>query len=298
MVPVVISATPYTSNPVGGILFENIAVYSKEPHLRPFEWQDASSGSVIQNIQGDIRVVTQEGETTIFNIDQDLLESWYPNIALLADLTPWSGDLTGIPFGDRSCETKDIRFRGDTDFLIRVEEPGEVQLNLINRPVGKYEDLPPIVTLAGLDENEIELGRTTAISFRVDSPGIYRCRCSGTQSTVSIVQSSNPWGVDNSTRPLHLFHATGRFAFFIPQGTKLCALRASGAGEGERVSIAVYDPDECLIDERNDLYATDLIRLEDPILGIWSVELKKPEIGVLEDVYIQVLGLPPVIWIE
>src|SRR5690606_9460473 len=97
---------------------------------------------------------------------------------------------------------------------------------------------------------------------------------------------------------IRLFATTGDFFFYVPAGTREFGVKIYGEGLGEGVKASLYGPDGKLIEEKDDIAAAHQMTIELPQTSkgdVYKVELKKPGKLFLEDHYIDLLGVPPLL---
>ncbi len=95
---------------------------------------------------------------------------------------------------------------------------------------------------------------------------------------------------------MHLFRPQGRLYFAVPGSVKRFAVQVIGAGSQERVHARLLDETGRLVEEKKDIAAPYVFLVDRREISdrpeIWSLSLQKPSRGILEDVTIQVLGIP------
>jgi hypothetical protein len=71
----------------------------------------------------------------------------------------------------------------------------------------------------------------------------------------------------------------------------------SGGNAAERVKAGLYSPAGELVEEEDSILGRQfaVTRERAPAGEIWSLRLDRPSEGVLEDYYVQLQGLPPVL---
>jgi hypothetical protein len=84
--------------------------------------------------------------------------------------------------------------------------------------------------------------------------------------------------------------------FTVPGNVSRFALQISGAGTAETVKATIRDATNRVVATQDDIASPHLFVLEreDNVPPeIWSIRLEKATTGVLEDVAIRALGIPP-----
>jgi hypothetical protein len=98
--------------------------------------------------------------------------------------------------------------------------------------------------------------------------------------------------------PIHFFRATGDFFFLVPAGVKEFGVKVAGASLGERVKASLWDPNGKRVEQRDNIAQPHLfvVAREDNVQGeVWKLRVERPSEGVLEDFFVELLGIPPLV---
>jgi hypothetical protein len=120
---------------------------------------------------------------------------------------------------------------------------------------------------------------------------------SGPNATIRPIRCSAPWAFLQTANGLHLFRCTGRLFFAVPAGVERFALHVSGEGTGETVKATLRDAAGQVVGEQDNIalpYVFVPQRNKTGATEIWSLTLERASAGVLEDVTILSLGIPPI----
>ncbi len=134
-------------------------------------------------------------------------------------------------------------------------------------------------------------------TFQAAQAGPYRLVCEPGNSTTQVVSCNLPIGLYSERAPFHLLGTTGDVYFCVPAGVQEFGIRVSGGGEGESVKAAVYDAADQKVGEQDNIDGRQFL-LQRPAPGdteIWRLQLLKPSQGVIEDYYVQLQGIPPIL---
>ena len=100
--------------------------------------------------------------------------------------------------------------------------------------------------------------------------------------------------------PIHLMKGLGTFYFYVPSGVTEFYVEAAGDG-GERVKVSVYDPAGNLVANKDQIGVVHkfVVSRKDTSKGeIWSLKTEMPTDFSCEDFYIDILGIPPILYTE
>jgi hypothetical protein len=96
---------------------------------------------------------------------------------------------------------------------------------------------------------------------------------------------------------VNLIRPAGTLYFLIPAGVKRFALQIEGQGTAETVKAVVRDASGRVAEQEDNIGAPHVFILgrdRVTLAEIWSVTFDRASQGVLEDVSIQMLGVPPI----
>jgi hypothetical protein len=134
--------------------------------------------------------------------------------------------------------------------------------------------------------------------FTAAETGVYRIDCQPGSHTVRIASSSHAALIASESGPLHLLNTSGEFFFLVPAGARQAAVRFWGSGDLERVSAAVFDPSGKQVWKQDDISTAQSCTIQRKDAGhneIWRLKLSRPKVGVLEDHYVEMRGIPTIL---
>ena len=152
-------------------------------------------------------------------------------------------------------------------------------------------------------------GETTKLNPKVeDKQLVYRLRPRNTgphrlhwqgdsKTTIRPVRWSAPGAILGESLGVNLIRPVGTLYFSVPAGVKRFALQITGQGTAETVKAIIRDASGRVVDQKDNIAARHVFVLERDkvaLAEIWSITLDRASEGVLEDVSIQALGVPPV----
>jgi hypothetical protein len=122
--------------------------------------------------------------------------------------------------------------------------------------------------------------------------------CDAGAHTVRVASSSHAALIAADSGPIHLLNTAGEFYFLVPAGVKECAVRFWGSGDLERVSALIADPAGREVWKQADISSAQSYQIQRQDPGrdeVWRFGLSRPGLGVLEDHYVELRGIPTVI---
>ena len=150
-------------------------------------------------------------------------------------------------------------------------------------------------------------GKTELITAAADRDGIY-CLTVGAESVWMTVQIENPFAVAGTPvslikhiavggRPVGDVKGIQPLYFHVPKGTKSFTVSVGAGGPGEDAWLQVFAPDGKIVVDKADGFdrAEEFtIKVPEGADGkAWRVEIKQPDWGYLEDVVLNLKGVPP-----
>jgi hypothetical protein len=141
-------------------------------------------------------------------------------------------------------------------------------------------------------------GRETPYNFKAAETGAFRIVCEPRSWTATVNSPGRHLCLYSQSARFHLLGTTGRFWFWVPPGTKEFGVKVSGEEGTERIKAGLYDPAGGKLEEKDNIAEVYqfVASIKDPSSGgIWSLRFDKPGTGVLEDFYVHLQGLPPLL---
>jgi hypothetical protein len=265
----------------------------------------ASPMTRLRNVRGSFVHHTPEGETEL-TLDAEQIGKWWPDQGLLDKIPRRAFDWrkTTPPASEFVAEASggSFRLRGRATLLVWGQADCRVELTVKTEPVGRHDPIVGVMTLTTpngeanqMDPNVRENQATYAFTPRTTGP--HRLDWQGnSNTTMRPLSCSAPCTLFGESLGLNMIRPLGTLYFGVPAGVERFALQVAGAGTAETVKVEVRDASQRLVDQRDNIAAPHVFVLErQPArpAETWSVTFQRATDGVLEDVAVQTLGIPP-----
>jgi hypothetical protein len=266
----------------------------------------ASPVTGLRNLTGSLTVESPTGEH-FYTLEAAQLDEWFPAQGLVAQIPrmafEWNETelaVTEVSAGDKGTT---FRLRGEAALLVWGEADRSIELVARVEPVGHHTPSVGVMNLTTPD------GQTTKLTPKVEDKqlvyrltprktGPHRLHWQGdSKTTIRLVQWSAPAAILGGPLGMNLIRPAGTLYFPIPAGVKRFALQIEGQGTAETVKAVVRDASGHVADQEDNIAAPHVFVLERDkvtLAEIWSVTFDRASEGVLEDVSIQTLGVPPI----
>jgi CubicO group peptidase (beta-lactamase class C family) len=200
-----------------------------------------------------------------------------------------------------------VRQRGHGEYILWAQAGQEIAFTLGLQRVGKSTTPQMSVDVVAPSGERASLPKMTgagekSYSFPAKQAGPYRIVCEAGTSTVQVVSCNLPVGLYSERAPFHLLGPAGDVYFCVPAGVLEFGVRVSGGGEGESVKAVICDAAGAknlspVRDEKDNIDGHQFLFHRPPTADteIWRLQLVKPSQGVLEDYYVQLQGIPPIL---
>lgn len=285
---------------VGNIAFNDCVIVDPIDR-RPISLHDASGGRRLEGVTGSL-VVERADKREKIELDQALMDSWFPFQARRR-FPPYPGRNGPFePVAAAASQTNkwpcNVRQRNRAEWLVWAEAGDEVAFSVRVQPVGKAALEAAPLSWIGPSGKETKLGAVNGAldaGFRAVETGAHRLVCDPGSQTVAIPESNRRVAMFAPGSRFHLLGYSGVLYFYVPANTEAFAARVSGEGPGERVKATLLDPAGNVVEQRDDIEGHQFLveRPGEPVGAVWSLRLERPSKGVLEDVYVELQGLPP-----
>lgn len=288
----------------GGVEFANLTVHERGE--RPLmDFQDFI-GANLKGITGTI-AVERAGKRTVYRLDRDVVSQWIPYDTVLEIPPVALDDLRLRPVADPPAPAPEKlphhRVRGHGLYLIHAAASDEVRLRLRHQAVGRQpgERMPVHAvgpTGEGFKQASVPLGEEAEYTFTADDTGTFALLCEPGRHTVQLLSASNAVCIAGCQGRIHLLGTTGDFYFFVPGDARRFGLRFQGEGDAERLSAAVCDAEGAVRWQQADIGRSESFTVDREPTDqgeVWRLRIDRPEMGVLEDVYLGLHGIPAVL---
>jgi hypothetical protein len=272
---------------------------------RPLDYQDRAGGLKLAQITGTL-TVERGNERTVHRLDQKLLDQWLPFQAFKQfppfRMEDWHWETAAPEPNAQDGWSCAVRQRGHGEFGFLAEPGQEIAFTLglqrvgrtgtpkmavaVLAPSGERSDMPE---MAGEGQRDYE--------YRAAETGLHRILCEPGASTARVLSSKHPVVLYSERAPFHLLGTTGDLYFCVPAGIREFGIRISGGGEGENARATVYDPAGRKVAEQDNIEGHQFL-LQPPSTRrteIWQLQMAKPSQGVIEDYFLQLQAIPPLL---
>jgi len=260
----------------------------------------------LRNLTGSLTVESPDGERS-YKLDTTQLAEWFPTRGLVARIPrfafDWQKTKAHVTSASAAAKAESFRLRREAALLVWGEAGRPVELVAQFEPVGRHTPSVGVVTVTTPDAKTSKLKpepkeKKSAYRFTPRKTGPHRLHWQGDSATTfRPVYCSVPVAILGEPLGANLIRPVGTLYFPVPTGVKRFAAQVAGQGTGETVQATIRDAAGRIVDQRDNIAAPYVFVLERDsatVTEIWSITLQRAGEGVLEDVSIQTLGVPPI----
>ncbi len=302
--PIVFANARGNFEPIGGVEFVDCVV-SDEIERLPIAYLDFAGGLELNEVVGTITLM-RGGRKSEYKLTRDLLNQWFPSQKFKVFPPFVSGDLTKFeplfpkaqfPHGISS----NARLRSRAEFLVWAQKGEQVSFTLSVQPVGSAVVQPAnvkVIAPSGKTVEAKEFHGEVRNEFVANETGAYRIVCEVGRATVTMKSCTHRFCMFASDSVFHFLGTIGKFYFFVPSGVREFGIKVSGDSDAERVRVIVCDERGQVLDEKdNILHAHQFVITREKFEQdeIFVLRFERPSVGVLEDFYVQLQGIPPLL---
>ncbi|MBI2298965.1 MAG: right-handed parallel beta-helix repeat-containing protein [Armatimonadetes bacterium] len=301
--PILLGAGQTGDQPVGGIVLDVLVRDALE--RKPFAFADSSDVG-LQEVTGTLRL-ERGGKTVELPLTKEQLAEWVPATRYRALPRVALKGLALLPVGGAPAADQRVApfawLRGKGLLGVYARQGETVSLTFEEGQVGNYGGRAMPIEVTGPDGKvqkvgEAEFQQATEVSFTAPADGFYRVSADAGANRFRVTAASHAVVLIGEPGSVHLIGAVGRLYFWVPKGTREFAVRVYGEGVAEAVQAALLDPSGKTVDEKDDIASVHQFEvvLPQPSAGeAWSIRLNRPAHGVLEDHYVDLRGVPPLL---
>ncbi|MDT7893033.1 MAG: right-handed parallel beta-helix repeat-containing protein [Armatimonadota bacterium] len=301
--PVMFASARGNFEPIGGVEFIDCVVRDKVERLPMAFFNPA--GVELTDVIGTLTLI-RDGRATKFELTRELINEWFPQQAFKvfpkfevkgAKFVPLFPDAK-FPQGVSST----ARLRGVAEFLVWANAGEKVAFTLKVLPVGKVEVRPAKVAITtpsgkviGMKDAVAE--RDNDYEFVADETGAFRITCDAGNATVTLSKCTHRFCLFAGEGTFHFLGTVGEFFFLVPKGVREFGVKVMGGDGTELVKVTVRDGVGRVVAERDNIALGQfaITRENEESDEIFSVKFERPSIGVLEDFFVQLQGIPPLL---
>jgi hypothetical protein len=301
--PIVFASARGNFEPIGGVEFIDCVVRDKVERLPMAFFNPA--GVELTDVIGTLTLI-RDGRATKFELTRELINEWFPQQAFKvfpkfevkgAKFVPLFPDAK-FPQGVSST----ARLRGVAEFLVWANAGEKVAFTLKVLPVGKVEVRPAklaITTPSGkvIGMKDVIAERDNDYEFVADETGAFRITCDAGNATITLSKCTHRFCLFAGEGTFHFLGTVGEFFFLVPKGVREFGVKVMGGDGTELVKVTVRDGVGRVVAERDNiaLWQFAITRENEESDEIFSVKFERPSIGVLEDFFVQLQGIPPLL---
>jgi hypothetical protein len=268
----------------------------------------ASPLTRLRDLSGALTYQCPDGRRT-HTLDASQLAEWFPDQGLV-DRIPrldfdWRKSEPIAADRPPADDAATFRLRREAALLVWGTQGGTVELTATIEPVGRHTPAQGIMTLTAPTGRSRRLkplaegaGDSLTYSFTPQATGAHRLDWRGDgRDTIRPVKCSAPLAFFGESVGVNMIRPVGKLYFPIPAGVGRFAIQVAGAGTAETVRATVRDDEGRLVDRQDNIALPRVFvlrRAGRERTEIWSITFEKASEGVLEDVSVQTLGIPPV----
>jgi len=301
--PIMFASARGNFEPIGGVEFIDCVVRDKVERLPMAFFNPA--GVELTDVIGTLTLI-RDGRVTKFELTRELLNEWFPQQAFKvfpkfevkgAKFVPLFPDAK-FPQGVSST----ARLRGVAEFLVWANAGEKVAFTLKVLPVGKVEVRPAklaITTPSGkvIGMKDAVAERDNDYEFVADETEAFRITCDAGNATVTLSKCTHRFCLFAGEGTFHFLGTVGEFFFLVPKGVREFGVKVMGGDGTELVKVTVRDGVGRVVAERDNIALGQfaITRENEESDEIFSVKFERPSIGVLEDFFVQLQGIPPLL---
>ena len=265
----------------------------------------ASPMTGLRNVSGSLKVESPSG-TKSYTLDEKQLSEWFPTQGLVARIPRFEFDWRKVkPIATEAASSKGntFRLRREASWILWGTAGQPIELTARMERVGKYTPSADLLEVTAADGDTKKLKPTASddqavYSFSPKTTGPYRLHWKGEGGeTLRFTRCSAPVVILAEGLGAGFIRPVGTLYFALPGGVTRCALVVGGAGTAETVKATVRDASGSVVDTQDNIAAPHVFLLERDTAEsteTWSVTFERASEGVMEDVSLQAVGMPPV----
>jgi hypothetical protein len=303
--PIVFMASQRAGEPLGGVEFLDCLVPDVRG-VKPMALVDMAGGTALKGVTGTL-VLQQGAEKREVVLTPQVLAEWMPSTGLKAiPLVKLTG-LTLTPITPEVAVKPDAlafaRLRQAARLALYAQQGDLVSLRVGYFRVAKYSGNPlPMIVRGpfGAEVKRVELPflQETEVAFVAPETGLYHLAADPRLNYLQVTSCSHALNLVGDDQPIHFIASPGEVFFWVPAGTTEFGVRAWGEGLAEGLKAALVDPTGQVVEEKDNIAQTYqfVVTLRRPSPGeAWSLRISKPSKLVMEDHYVDLRGIPPLV---
>jgi hypothetical protein len=266
----------------------------------------ASPMTGLRNVSGLLTVESPTGKAA-YSLDAEQLTKWFPTQGLVAKIPrfefDWRKAKLAATDGSSAEGGATFRLRRRAALLVWGKAGQLVELAVKMEPVGRHTPKPGAITVTTPNGESTTLKPTVdekqvGYTFTPQETGPHRLHWQGDNGeTLRPVRCTAPMAILAEGLSANFIRPIGMLYFAVPVGAARFALVVGGAATAETVKATVRDASGNVVAAQDNIAAPHVFVLERDSAApteIWSVTFERASEGVMEDVSVQAVGVPPV----
>ncbi|MFW6155803.1 MAG: hypothetical protein ACOC7J_00675 [Armatimonadota bacterium] len=304
--PIVFTSRQRAVRDVGGVHFDGLVL--RDPIERdPLDYASMALGVNLTDVTGAI-ILERDGEREEITLTEQLLAQWaprseVPNIPLLRladfEFVPVADDTPADPH----YAPEGFYIRRTNSAALYAQDGDQVVVTARFEQVGQKSGRTAAITVFSPSGDEVASGDIPfqdedQVSFTAPETGLYEVRGEPGGNRLSFTDSTHPLNLSTDGAPVRLIYGGGELYLWIPEGTEEFGVVATGEGSGEGIKIGLFNAEDELVQEEDDVAAAVLLHdvLDQPSEGeAWRIEISRPGELFFEDHSLSVRGVPPLL---
>ncbi|MBM3474736.1 MAG: right-handed parallel beta-helix repeat-containing protein [Armatimonadetes bacterium] len=302
--PILFATQPDASEPIGNVRFEDCTLVDPVER-QPMTLSDFSGGIPAIDITGTL-VLERNGKREVLELTDELLDKWMPSRKLKV-IAPF--DMTDVRLVPLATNWKPeelagaMRLRNAFRLVLYAQQGDAVSFTMRYAQLGRYSGNPMPVKVTAPSGTVVldakgEFMKDTGYEFTAPETGAYGIALDSGANTAQVTQTTNPYCVVTGGDPIHFLSTIGDVFFYVPATVTEFGLKVFGEGSGEGVHATLYDSQDQLVGDQDDITQPHQFVVERGATAegeVWRLHLAKPSGMAMEDFHVQLQGLPPVI---
>ena len=301
--PIVFASARGNFEPIGGVEFVDCIVKDEVDRLPVAFFNPAEVK--LAGVTGTLTLI-RNGQKSVIKLSDELFKRWFPHQAFKVFPQFETQGVKFVPLFPKAQFPRGIssnaRLRGRAEFLVWANEGERVAFTLSIQPVGKVEVQPAkvsVVTPLGemVAMRDAVAERDNEYEFVADETGAYRILCDAGRATVTMKHCTHRFCFFASDGVFHFLATVGDFFFLVPRGVSEFGIKVTGGDGAELVRVAVLDELGRTVAERDNISHWQFVvtRESSEKDEVFTIRFERPSVGVLEDFFVQLQGIPPLL---
>ena len=299
-----------------GIFFDNLTVYAKDPQdwYEPKPFERGLDAGIPANIRGNVTLVRPDGSRE----EKMITQEWADKTFTLTSVTP-PKRVSGLP-PVKLCKLKDAKpgemvelsameLLWQLEYVFFAEKAGKARFRA--RLVSKTDDANDVggarlwvkrSLYAKKEIGKVEFSGVDSFDFEVAVPsrGFYVLSTKQSVSRLLLEAADVPVAVYVGDQQQLAFISGGKNQSVwvnVPKNSKAVAFVTKG-GSSSNLGAKLVSPDGKVVSQIRQIENWSVLQRHNPEAGLWQIDILKPERGHRKYFYLDVTGVPGLIWLS